>query len=158
MPGRGLPNVGGTSQNAGDYRPLHVLIVGEDGVPIDAATADFWHTSHAPVADTKATITKAAAGASVRNVCRQITVMLVAGTSAPAAATVTVALIDGAAGGGTYLWGPARLSVPALAGATSGIAIAVNKIGSANTAMTLEFSAAAGANTFQSVSMDGVTL
>lgn len=95
----------------------------------------------------------------MRNVCTGLTVVLVAGASAPTATTVSVALIDGAAGGTTYLWGPHNLGIPAVAGATNGIVVEpIRKPGSANTAMTLEFSAAGGANTIESVSMEGETI
>lgn len=117
-----------------------------------------WATSHAPVVNTQATCTRAAAGVGKRNVCTALTVMLCAGATAPTAVQVTVRLIDGGAGGSTYLW-QAHLSLPAVAGASTGIVLVpVWFKGSPNTAMTLEFSAAAGANTFESVSMEGDTL
>ena len=120
-------------------------------------TGDEWHISHLPAANTQATITQAAAGAGKRNICTGFTVMFVAGATAPTAINVSVSLIDGAAGGTTYLW-RATISLPATAGATSGIARMGRWIGSANTAMTLEFSAAGGANTIQSVAMEGTVL
>lgn len=117
-----------------------------------------WTASHLPAANTQATISRAAAGAGIRNVCTSLTVMLVAGATAPTAATVTVSLIDGATGGTTYLW-RAAISVPATAGATNGISITGLWLpGTANTALTLEFSAAAGLNTIESVTMSGITV
>lgn len=119
----------------------------------------FWNAQHAPAANTKATITKASAGAGLRNVCTSITVSLAAGASAPAAIQVSVALIDGASGGTTYLWGPNVISLPAVAGATSAFIIGQCwKPGTAATGLTLEFSAAGGASTIESVSMDGTTV
>lgn len=117
-----------------------------------------WTKTHGPAANTPATCTQAAAGAGKRNVCTGLTVMLVSNTVAPAAAAVVVRLIDGASGGTTYLW-EMRLSLPATAGAASG-AVRENLfiVGSPNTAMTLEFSAAGGANTFESVSMEGAVI
>ena len=81
--------------------------------------------------------------------------MLVAGAAAPAAVQVTARLIDGASGGSAILW-QAVLSIPAVAGAASGIdRVSLWIPGSVGTAMTLEFSAGAGANTVESVSMEG---
>lgn len=114
-----------------------------------------WAQGHTPAANTQATTTKAAGGAGVRHVCTSISATLVAGATAPTATTVEVALRDGATGAGTILW-EQTIGIQAVAGATNAIHIApLNIIGSANTAMTLEFSAAAGANTLESVSMTG---
>lgn len=111
--------------------------------------------NHAPAANTQATITQAAAGVGKRNVCTALTVILAAGTTAPAAAQVDVKLIDGASGGATILW-EAQLSLQAVAGDRAGVALSGLWIeGTANTAMTLEFSAAGGANTFESVDLSG---
>lgn len=122
----------------------------------EAETTSDWSANHNPAANTKATCTRAAGGAGVSNVCTGFTVMLVAGASAPTATTVTVALIDGDTGGTTYLWGPHVIGVAAVAGATNGIARQnLWRKGSANTKMTLEFSAAAGSNTLETVSMEG---
>lgn len=123
------------------------------------ASASWWNAQHAPSANTKATITKASGGVGVRNICTHLTVALAAGSTAPAAVQVTVALIDGSTGGTTYLWGPTVLSLPATAGAVSAFVVGMCwKVGTANTAMTLEFSAAGGANTIESVSMDGTVI
>lgn len=117
-----------------------------------------WATNHAPAANTKATITRAAAGGGISNICTGFTVALCAVASAPAAVQITVALIDGASGGSTYLWGPTVISLPAVAGAMSAFAFGSRwDQGSTNTQLTLEFSAAGGANTIQSVSMKGTT-
>ena len=154
-----LANVSGSSQAAGSRQPIHVMPVGPGG-EYDAgygSADDYWSAHHLPAANTQATITKATAGAGIRNVCRSLTVILAAGATAPTAVNLSVALIDGASGGTTYLW-RATISIPAVAGAVNGIAIPVWKPGTANTAMTLEFSAAGGANTIESVSMDGTTI
>ena len=117
-----------------------------------------WKAAHFPAANTQATITRAAPGAGLRNVCQGITVIATAGASAPTAAIVNVALIDGASGGNTYLWGPFPIALPAVAGAMNGIArSALNIEGSPNTAMTLEFSVALGAFTTEAVQMEGTT-
>jgi len=115
--------------------------------------------SHAPIADTQATASRAAAGPRRRNVCTGLVVTFCAGPTAPSAATVTVAVIDGATGGSTYLWGPIRLALPAVAGAVNGVARAgLWLVGSVDTPMTIEFSGASGVNTFQAVAMEGVTI
>jgi hypothetical protein len=97
-------------------------------------------TSHEPAANAQATKTQAAAGAGIRNVCTGFTVTFAAGATAPAAVQVAVRLRDGATGVGTVLWA-AVLSLPATAGVSAGITRQNLWIpGTANTAMTLEFS------------------
>ena len=121
-------------------------------------TSNVWSAHHVPAANTQATITKASAGAGVKNVCTWLTVKLVAGATAPTAVNVSVSLIDGATGGTTYLW-RATISLPATGGADNGIALSGLWLpGTAATGMTLEFSAAGGANTVESVSMGGTTV
>lgn len=117
-----------------------------------------WTVVHFPASNTQATASKTAGGAGVRHVCTGITVVLAGGTTAPAAAQVNVALRDGASGAGTILW-QAVITLPATAGAMNGISRSHLHIsGSANTAMTLEFSAAGGANTFESVTIEGISI
>ncbi|MDH5244849.1 MAG: hypothetical protein OEW98_00245 [Betaproteobacteria bacterium] len=117
-----------------------------------------WTQLHVPAANTQATKSQSAGAAGVRNVCTGFTVTLAAGTTAPSAAQVTVALIDGASGGGTYLW-RSNMSLPAVAGAqTTIVRTGLWLPGTAATAMTLEFSAAGGANTYETVSMEGTTV
>lgn len=116
-----------------------------------------WKTSHFPAANTQATITQATAGVGVKNICTGFSVSLAAGSSAPAAVQVNWKLIDGASGGGTLLDGGV-ISLPAVAGSMA--AVIKGKIwneGTANTAMTLEFSAGGGANTIESVALYGTT-
>jgi hypothetical protein len=114
---------------------------------------------HVPVTNTQATVTQASAGAGKRNVCTGITVTLCAGTAAVGAMVpLTVALIDGVSGGTTYLWRD-YINIPAVAGAVvTKILSGKWLVGSQATAMTLEFSAAGGANSFESVAFDGVIL
>ena len=117
-----------------------------------------WSVVHTPAVNTRATATKAAGGAGLRHICTSLTVVLVADTTAPAAVVLTVELRDGATGAGTIVW-QERISLPAVAGVMNGIVVPNLHIrGTANTAMTLEFSAAGGANTFESVTMTGVTV
>lgn len=125
--------------------------------PLLVATPGDWSINHAPAANTQATITRAAGGAGVRHVCTSITAVL----SAAAAATsgvVQINLRDGGTGAGTILWsatvqigGAASISGGAVGISLSGLRI----FGTANTAMTLEFSAAGGADTTESVALTG---
>ena len=117
-----------------------------------------WSAHHVPAANTQATITRAAQAAGIRNVCTWLTVKLVAGATAPTAVNTSVSLIDGATGETTYLW-RATISLPATGGADNGIALSNLWLpGTAATGMTLEFLAAGGANTIESVSMGGTTI
>ncbi len=114
-----------------------------------------WSINLTPAANTQATVTRALS-ASQRHVCRSITATLI-GLAASAEATVLVNLRDGATGAGTILWS-ARLLVVGGSGSETGITLTdLNIIGSAGTAMTLEFAAAGGANTFETVSLSGYT-
>lgn len=114
--------------------------------------------NHSPAANTQATASAAAAGAGVRWVCTAIHVGIACGGTAPTATSGTWNLRDGATGAGTVLWS-GELGVPATAGATQGMSITDLWIpGTANTAMTLEFAAASGANTKQYVNFTAVKL
>lgn len=120
--------------------------------PLLATDPGEWSVTHTPAANTQATISRAAGAAGVRHVCKSITVSGI-GLAAAAEASVLVNLRDGATGAGTILWSQ-RIYIPA--GGQNGFSIAgLNIVGSAATAMTLEFAAAGGANTFESVAMTG---
>lgn len=112
----------------------------------------------APGAAAQATATQAAAASGVRYVADCLTATLVAGATAPAAQTFNVLIRDGASGSGTVLatW---AMSIPATAGASAAPVVVCPAggivSGSAATAMTVEFSAAAGANTIQTVTLKG---
>lgn len=118
-----------------------------------------WSITHTPAANTQATISRAAT-ASTRHVCTSISATL----SAQVAATsgdVQINLRDGATGAGTILWsqtarvgGASSLSADRAIFLLSGLSI----FGSVNTAMTLEFSAAGGANIFESVALTGYSV
>lgn len=114
-----------------------------------------WGEVHTPAANTQATKSHTAGAAGVRHVCTYLTATLCAGTSAPTAAQVKVRLRDGATGAGTILW-DATMTIQATAGVMNTISLSgLNLIGTAATAMTLEFDGAAGANTFESISFGG---
>lgn len=112
-----------------------------------------WSVQHAPAVSLKATISKVAGGAGVRNVCTGFGFGFSAGT-AVAAATVVVNLRDGATGAGTILrsW---QFSLPATTIAPFAVEATGYEIpGSANTAMTLEFTALL-TNLLQFVNLSG---
>lgn len=112
-----------------------------------------WAINHAPAANTTATISKAAGGAGVRHVCKGFSVSINA--VAAIAAPLTVNLRDGATGAGTILWTD-RIMAPA--GTTARLdRSGLNIVGSANTAMTLEFTAAPGATNFENVNLNGIS-
>lgn len=112
-----------------------------------------WSINHTPAANTQATITRAGTGAN-RHVCTSITATLI-GLAAAAEATVLVNLRDDVSGAGTILWST-RLLVTGTSGSETGITLSnLSILGSAGNAMTLEFAAAGGANTFSSVALTG---
>lgn len=108
-----------------------------------------------PAANTQATASHAAVTGKM-HVCQTIHCTLNATGAAPAAVGVSVVLRDGATSVGTVLWA-SQLSLPAVAGQSSppveisGLAIT----GTPGNAMTLEFTAAAGANTLETVAFSG---
>lgn len=117
-----------------------------------------WAASHAPAANTQATASKAAGGAGVRHVCTSISARIVGGTTAPSATTATLNLRDGATGAGTILMSWTLSLAGAIAAQDEVVLSGLNIVGSANTAMTLEFAAASGANTLQSVNLSGYSV
>ena len=118
---------------------------------------DNWTATCAPLnSNIRATITRTAGAANVRQVCTGFTVTVIGGSAAPTASTVYAYLLDGPSGT-TYLWN-AVLGVQATAGATAGIARHGLWIKSSQaSALTLEFNVAAN-NVVESVSMEGTTI
>jgi hypothetical protein len=109
-----------------------------------------WSVYHVPATATQATITKAAVS-GYRHVCNSITATVAANSTAQT--PLTVYLRDGATGAGTILWAG---TVAAPANGLGGVCVGgLNIIGSENTAMTLEFSAAGVANSAQAVTLTG---
>jgi hypothetical protein len=116
-----------------------------------------WSSYHAPAVNTQATITKASGGAGVRHKCTSIAATLYAdATGGSGALVATLNLIDGASGANTLLRS-FILAVQNTAGACTVITLTdLNIVGSAATAMTLEFAATPGvAHVGQSVSFTG---
>lgn len=109
-----------------------------------------WGQAHTPAVATQATTTKAAGGAGVRHLCKSISFSLFA---AAAVGPLQVNLRDGTTGAGTILWSmTVQLALGQLVTFSSP---PLNIFGTANTAMTLEFSAAPGAADSESVSISG---
>src|SRR6266436_6832868 len=118
-----------------------------------------WSVTSNPGVGAQATATRPASPApplaDSKHVCTSVTATLVA--AAATAAQGTVNLRDGATGTGTIL-GSWVLAVPATIGSCIVLSIdSLEIIGSPNTAMTLEFSAAI-ATQFESVTLTGHTL
>ena len=112
-----------------------------------------WTVYHAPAAATQATASQAAGAANVKNVCDAFAACEV--TVGTAQTIITLNLRDGATGAGTILMSLSLIMTTnsVWTVALSGLCI----VGSAATAMTLEFSAAGVAASVQSVFMSGYT-
>lgn len=122
---------------------------------VPSLTTIGWSVTHAPAAATQAVATRAAAAAGIRHVATGVSIVVSGGPAAPAAQTLTINLRDGASGAGAALasW---TVGVEAVAGKSVPISLGgFNIAGSAATAMTLESSAAPGANTLVSVTLTG---
>jgi hypothetical protein len=112
---------------------------------------DEWSLNHTPGAAAQATISRAA-NATLRHYCRSISWTLACGATAQAVAAI-VALRDGATGAGTILWSK-QVILPAN-GVWSESIDNLNIPGTSGNAMTLEFTAAGAAGTFESVAITG---
>lgn len=118
-----------------------------------SASPGEWAIENRPIAATQATITRAAVAGTV-HVARSITACLTSAAGLVAAQELQVVLRDGLTGAGAVLWS-ARLSIPNVVGERDKIVAPLNIAGTAGNAMTLEFTAAGGAGTFESVSLSG---
>jgi hypothetical protein len=148
-----------TVQGRASMTPVLTTLTRTDGTPVnpDADPDDCWTAEDTPAVNTKATCVKAAT-ADKRHVCTGITVSLAAGAVAPTAVQLSVSLIEDAGGTPSTRWS-AVLALQAVAGDRCGVtrpcwipATAVNK------SLTLEITADGGANTYESVAMEGITL
>lgn len=118
-----------------------------------------WYANHLPAQNAQATITKAAPAANQRLICQGLTVGVAASSTNPAAALTSVSLISGASGGSTFVWGPMPLAMSSFAGSVNGYVVTGIEIeANAGEALTLEFAAALGANTLESVWMYGIVV
>jgi hypothetical protein len=119
-----------------------------------------WSVTSNPGVGAQATASRPASPAPIggqdcRHVCTSISATFVAAAATTAQATVN--LRDGATGAGTIL-GSWVLAFPGVIGSSAILSLATLEIiGSPNTAMTLEFSAAT-ATQFQSVTLTGHTI
>jgi|SRR5882757_626494 len=112
-----------------------------------------WSVVSGPAVSNQATASKALGAAGVRHVADCVTISAGAST-APAATQLTINLRDGATGAGTIIW---STEITAAATATNHGNVnlcGLNLIGTAATAMTLEFSALL-TNEFESVTLTG---
>lgn len=122
------------------------------GVQITTPPPDF-AINNLPAANTTATITRAAGAAGVRHVCTGIFANV---NNVAAGAASVVRLRDGASGAGTILF--EETVSPVAIGVYSVNISRLNIVGTAATAMTLEFVAAPGAGNFQKVNMTGYSV
>jgi hypothetical protein len=111
-----------------------------------------WTLVSAPATGVQATATKAAGAAGVRHVLTSIHAEI---NATAAQAPLSVVVRDGASGAGTIIW-QARLSAQVTPFADSRVELSgLNLIGSAATAMTVEFTAAGVGTTFETLSATG---
>ncbi|HLJ26552.1 MAG TPA: hypothetical protein VKY85_07565 [Candidatus Angelobacter sp.] len=123
------------------------------GVPMMEKGSRWPGVVSSPAAGSQATASKAAGGAGVRHVADCVSVSAGAST-APTATVLTINLRDGATGAGTVLWSTQIAAANTAAQHGSVHLCGLNQIGTANTAMTLEF-AASLANESESVTLIG---
>ena len=124
-----------------------------------------WALSSAPAANAQATVTRPAATgnsptgtALPRHVCTAICGNFAVDTAGTPVRT-TLRLRDGATGVGTILWEHGMSFAGMPVGAQASVVVdGIEVFGSPGTAMTLEFSAAGGANTFETCSFAGFTV
>jgi len=112
-----------------------------------------WFVTSTPAANTQATASKASGGGTVRHVATSITWCFATDTAA-GAGPFNINLRDGATGAGTIMrtW---IVDLPAVENSQCQDLSGLNMTGSAATAMTLEFAAAGGAATVETVSLTG---
>jgi hypothetical protein len=110
-----------------------------------------WTAYSVPATATQATVTQAAAGVGIRHVCNQISATIAC--NAAAQTPIQIYLRDGASGTGAILW---AATVAAPVNGLGGICITdLAIVGTANTAMTLEFSGAGSAGSQEVVTLGG---
>lgn len=142
-----LANVQGSSQPAGGMSPLHTA----------GLQPSNWSVTHSPAANTVASITQAAPAAGFKNVVTGFSITLATDGTAPTPIQLTAVIRDGATGAGTikknFIFG-----VPAVAGASAGVARTCYIDMTAATVTTIEFTAAGGAHVFECVEMEGMVV
>lgn len=114
-----------------------------------------WTITNTSAANAQATVSKAASAAGVKHVCTGFIAQLYGDATGNADAG-TVNIRDGATGAGTVLWtGRCGLASGASAVGPQISMAGLNIVGTAATAMTIEFSANGAAHTLQTVSLSG---
>jgi len=113
-----------------------------------------WGIFSQPAASAQATISKAAGAAGVRHVADCVSFSAGSIATPAAAAQVSVNLRDGATGAGTVLWTQEIATTTVVGQYATFSFCGLNLIGSAATAMTLEFNASA-TTVSESVSLSG---
>lgn len=114
-----------------------------------------WSVVNFPAAATQATASRAAGGAGVRHVCTGFTFSC-SGAAAAATGLLQAVIRDGATGVGTIIW-TASIQAP-LADSKEITVSGLSLLGTANTAMTIEFVAAGAAGTQEAVTMYGYSV
>ncbi len=162
-----LGNVSGPDADGAPPTQPPLLTAGFDGTNVQTLKADVdgrqvvsaagtWAVTHSPAVNTMATISQAAGGGTVKNVCTSIIASLCS-DGAPTPELIKVHLRDGATGAGTILQ-TVLLSLAAVSGdKATFVATGLNIVGTANTAMTIETDSAPGANVYAAVAMTGYT-
>jgi hypothetical protein len=130
---------------------LASLNTGDADVAMEPGT---WTVVNTPAAATQSTASKAAAAAGIRHICRGIHASIACGATAQT--PLRLVLRDGPTGTGTVIWSK-KVSAPA----NSSVSIDVTGlclVGTAATAMTLEFVGAGVAASEQDCTLTGVTM
>jgi hypothetical protein len=157
--GNGLVVVPSLQDNAGNgvaaWRAAAVTLASLSSAGAAVSTPPGqWAASNNPGAGVAASASRAAGGVGVRHVATGGIIILSATTALAGITTVTFNFRDGATGAGAILFA-VQVTLPAAVIPVTAIAIPpINIPGSANTAMTLEGSAAVG-NLLESVSLFG---
>lgn len=151
----GLPSAGGTQWHPQrETSATNLTATTTVGVPL-VAQLSTWSVTHSPATNTQATASKAAGGGTVRHVATGITACFV--NTNVTAGGGAVNLRDGASGAGTIKW-TAYIGATAAPQDNKCISLPITIIGTANSAMTLEFSGAGGADTFETVTLTGYSV
>ena len=117
-----------------------------------------WSCTNAPAAANQATCSQAAGGGTVRHVVTAFQMCLFTATAATIPVAQVAVVRDGATGAGTIFFNSVAGSGTVQGGQCQNSPSGYTKIGTANTAMTVEFAAAPPANVLQTVNMSGYSV
>jgi len=134
----------GADGSAVDLQPASAAIMtaspqGAGALPV--ANIGTWAAQHSPAVSNQATASRAAGAAGVRHVCTAVSFGFSATTALGGITTVTVNLRDGATAAGTVLWAWQFTLAAAVVAPFHYHVPNLSFVGTAATAMTLEFSA-----------------